>query len=508
VPGGVVELDGSARGPASGARRIGDVRPDEEIELTLTLRGPDLPAADAAPRASPTRGELEARYGAHPGAVATLVSVLARSGLATTTPSGRSLGVRGRAGAVQALFGVHLGRYLSPGGRVYRGRVGAVVIPAVLRDVVTGVFGLDQRCMADRDHDASGPAPSRFPAGPPLAPEDLETRYAFPPGDASGQTVAVAEFGLGPRRSDLQLFCQKHERRLAEVTTLGVGVARPQRPRPPGSGVEGPDRRAVAVTADVETLASLCSGAKILVLVAPPTQKGWIDLLDRVVWGEDPPPVVLALAWGRCEGDPDWSASAQREIDVRLHLAAMLGTTVCASVGPATSTASTGRTPDFPATSPFAVSVGAHLRVEGADPAVTSWCTPGGAEAASIGCWSPSTVFGRPSWQSLALPGAPCPPGTDAAGPPLSPRPGGGRVVPDLTAVGGPHRVEAIVDGRARSSDGAGCSAVVWAALLARIYGALATPRPPRFVAPLLYGGGPGGGGVPPAPASSPAPTA
>ena len=42
---GPVELPHSYRPPAAGARRVGNASPNDEVEVTITLRGPQLPAA-------------------------------------------------------------------------------------------------------------------------------------------------------------------------------------------------------------------------------------------------------------------------------------------------------------------------------------------------------------------------------------------------------------------------------------------------------------------------------
>ncbi len=60
----------------------------------------------------------------------------------------RKLTVRGNVTAMQAAFGTHLQTYEAPGGE-YRGRVGAISVPASLAKIIVGVFGLDNRVPAD-----------------------------------------------------------------------------------------------------------------------------------------------------------------------------------------------------------------------------------------------------------------------------------------------------------------------------------------------------------------------
>jgi len=59
-----VILHGSLRPAKAIAVRVGDVDPSERIEVTLDLRGPELPGADALPKKALTRDQLEAKYGA------------------------------------------------------------------------------------------------------------------------------------------------------------------------------------------------------------------------------------------------------------------------------------------------------------------------------------------------------------------------------------------------------------------------------------------------------------
>jgi len=488
VRGGMIELEGSERPPAPGARRIGGLASATELSLTVTLQGPELPGTAALAGPPCTRAEVDDAYGASPIDVARIATTLTRFGLVpgASATAGRSLAVRGTAGAVRDAFGVTLAQYRGPDGTVYRGRQGPVCLPSELGGIVSGVFGLDERAMAHRDHTGSSRAP-RAADSAPCAPEDLERRYQFPPSSAEGHTIAVAEFAHAPHIDDVQLFCQKHERRFPDLTVVPVGPLPVRRRRRSAScGAEDPDDRRlrVAATADIEMVASLCPGARIVVLVAPPTQQGWIDLLDRVVSGEGDRPVALAVAWGAAEGSVDWSAAARREIDVRLQLAAMLGITVCAAAragaGPATGSPAHdhGWDPSFPGTSPFVVSVGHHAaRAAAPDPDAAPWRTPG-QDGAGETSFAASALFAPPSWQHGACPSAPLA--------------SAGRVVPDVAAVGPAPRVDVVVDGASTSRQSGGAAAVVWAALLTRIYGSLSAPCPPRFVAPLLYGGGSG----------------
>src|SRR5262249_36619976 len=105
----------------------------------------------------------------------------------------------------------------------YRGREGAVYVPAELSGVIVAVLGLDDRRIGRpylrRLRPAGGAAPAPAHAGGPTAlpantpfPPALGKRHAFPPTlDGSGQPIGIFAFnddGGGYRVSALQKFFQ------------------------------------------------------------------------------------------------------------------------------------------------------------------------------------------------------------------------------------------------------------------------------------------------------------
>jgi kumamolisin len=275
-----VELPGSHRPQAIGAEQVGTADPGEEVEVTVTLRGPDLPSAEAAAGPRLTPDAYEAAYGADAGDAAKVKEELEKLGLQVYDVSlaGRSLHARGTVAQLDAAFGVSLGVYESASQGRFRGRAGDITIPAALDGIVTGVFGLDDRRMARRK---AIPTLTQLP--PALTPADLEDRYHFPPGDGAGQAVAVAEFFGAYFPSDLTAFCQKYGRPVPSVTPISAGF--------PVVTLDqiahlAPDVRKEMLEAsgevmmDVEIIAALCPAAQISVYFAPFTQKGWIDLIN------------------------------------------------------------------------------------------------------------------------------------------------------------------------------------------------------------------------------------
>ena len=175
-----VELPGSNRPSATGAQHVGTADPGEEVEVTVTLRGPELPSAGDITEPPLDRDAFTAAYGADPGDAAKVKEELEKLGLQVYDVSlaGRSMHARGTVAQLDAAFGVSLGEYVSASQGRFRGREGTITIPASLDGIVTGVFGLDDRRVARRN---ATPTLTQLPAA--LTPADLEARYDFPPGD-------------------------------------------------------------------------------------------------------------------------------------------------------------------------------------------------------------------------------------------------------------------------------------------------------------------------------------
>jgi kumamolisin len=474
-----VRLEGGRRAPKRGAVRVGDVEPGSPIEVTVTVR----------PHGQPDDFE-------------TVKRTLGGFGLSTEAeyPATGSLIMRGTAAQVQDAFRAGLGMYSHRDDGLLRGREGHVHIPAELEGIVTGVFGLDQRRVARRSEHAGAthadpaqagatqaakapaakaPPAKAPPAKAPLGPAELERRYRFPAGDGAGQTIAIAEFGGGYFPDDVRAFCQSHGRAVPHIDTVSIGYSpmTPTEIAALSAEQQGPALGAShEVMMDVEIVAGLCPGANISVFFAPFDQKGWIDLLDRVV-AADPVPVALSLSWGLAEDSPDWSAAAMDAINQRLRAASERGITVCAATG---DDGSGDQMHDasahvhFPASSPFVLAVGGTM-LAGNDEVVW-WNAPGDRSQHGGGSTGGgvSVKFPRPEWQTVKV----------------DSRNAGaieGRVVPDVAALAGPPGYSLVFDGQVTLNGGTSAAAPLWAALIARIAAAKGGRSAPAFLTPLLY---------------------
>jgi kumamolisin len=318
------------------------------------------------------------------------------------------------------------------------------------------------------------------PAVAPLTPVELERRYSFPAGDCTGQTIAIAEFGGGYYPDDVGRFCETHGRPLPQIETVSVGASpmTPAQIAALSADQQGPALgESHEVMMDVEIVAGLCPHARISVYFAPFDQKGWIDLLDRVV-ATDPPPVTLCVSWGLAEDSPDWSPAAIEAINLRLEAAWRRGITVCVSTG---DDGSGDQMHDqhphvhFPASSPFVLAVGGTMLADDGEEVVW-WSTPGDRSQHRGGSTGGgvSVTFARPDWQDVHVES-------------LNAGATNGRVVPDVAVLAGPPGYSLLFDGQATLNGGTSAAAPVWSALIARIAAAHTQANPPSFLTPLLY---------------------
>src|SRR6516164_429845 len=175
-----VVLVGSKRKKDPTATKIGKIDPKEIIDATVSLAGPKLPSADEYVGKTLTAKEFKEQYASSKEDADKVAKSLKKFGLKIDSVSlvGRSMRVSGTVAAMEKAFKAGMVLMHSPLQGDYRGREGTLQIPAELKGLITGVFGLDERQMAKRKSSAAH-ASQALAA---LTPADLEKRYNFPAG--------------------------------------------------------------------------------------------------------------------------------------------------------------------------------------------------------------------------------------------------------------------------------------------------------------------------------------
>jgi kumamolisin len=476
-------LVGSERKPLPGAVATGSTNANTVIEVSVKLRRKKvLPTVTGRPAVTLTRQEFADQYGAAQPDIDAVVKAFTPFGLSAIDEdqASRTIRFRGTVAAMEQAFQVKLFNYTHESGD-YRGRVGNVSVPNAVKDIVQGVFGLDNRRVVRRRHPAHATSHQHLKSVPSAwyIPSELATHYNFPPGDGSGQTVGLLEFGGGYFESDLAAFC-----RLAKI------------PNPPtvvtistdGTATDAKDGAEGEVMLDIEVVAGVCPAAKIAVYFAQFTEQGWITALDAAVQDQTNNPGVISASWGEAEDTDIWTVAAMTAVNDTLQGAATIGVTVCIAAGDdgSSDAVTDGHAHvDFPSASPYVLSVGGTtIPSKGGTSPDIVWMEGDGLRADNGGSTGGgvSTVFPRPAWQS-AITIQPINPGAII-----------GRTMPDLAANAdwnaSPYLL--YVDGKAQGNGGTSAATPLVAGLLTLINAARAPAPRVGYLTPVLYQAGPG----------------
>jgi kumamolisin len=467
-------ISGSQRAPLPGATRTGPTDPAERISVTAYLRpGQPLDAAVAGILSAPpgqrrhlSRDEFADSYGATPEDLSKVQAFAADHELTVESvdKARRAVVLSGTVAALSEAFGVELAQYDHPGG-TYRGREGAITIPAALDGIITSVHGLDNRPQARPHFRTAASTVQPLVSGGPYSPVEVASAYSFPAGSTGqGECAAIIELGGGYRQSDLQTFFANNH--ITEPTVVAVSV---------DGGRNTPGGVADAeVALDIQVIGAVAPGARIAVYFTPNTDQGFIDAVTTAVHDTTNAPSVVSISWG--EAEVGWSAQSMTAMDQAFQAAALLGVTITAAAGDNGSSDAVAdglAHADFPASSPHALGCGGTRLSETAG-TITSevvWNDGGNATGGGV-----SDVFAVPDYQS-------------GAGVPPSVNPGGriGRGVPDVAGDADPATgYQIVLNGQTGTVGGTSAVAPLWAGLIARLNSQLG--HAVGYMHPTLYG--------------------
>jgi kumamolisin len=471
-------ISGSERKPVRGARLIHDAHPDQLIEVSIRLRSKaeskrkELKSALEKPGfAQIPRAEYEATQGADPADVEKIKQFAKEYGLKIretgTELARRTVVLSGTVSNFQKAFNVELKEYSHPKGN-FRGREGAISVPAEYSDIIRGVFGLDNRPQAE-PHYRRAQTPDKHKRHVPSSshdPNEVAKIYDYPSGDGSGQCIGLIELGGGFQLDDLSnYFGALNIKPLPQVISVSVdgGTNSPTTP----------DSADGEVMLDIEVAGAIASGAKIVVYFAPNTDQGFLDAITTAVHDSTNQPSVISISWGSSESN--WTGQALTNFDEAFQSAAAMGVTVCVASGDNGSSDGVNDGSDhvdFPASSSFVLGCGGTTLQASNDQIVNEvvWnnqSTGGGAGGGGV-----SDVFPLPAWQN----------GFGVPKPGQNPM----RGVPDVSGDADPSTgYNVLVDGEQAVFGGTSAVAPLWAALVAIINQKVG--KPVGFLNPLIY---------------------
>ncbi len=472
-------ISGSERKPVRGARLIHNSHPDQTIEVSLRLRS----KAEARRRELSTalhqpgfqhisRTEFENTYGADPADLNQIKKFAQEYSLKVhetgTELARRTVLVSGTVANLQKAFNVELKEYSHPKGN-FRGRVGAISVPAEIAGIVTGVFGLDNRPQAEPHfrlltHPEKGIRKTHA-ATASHDPTDVAQIYDYPAGDGTKQCIGIIELGGGFQLSDLSTyFSSLNIKTPPQVISVSVDG---------GANSPGDSNADPEVMLDIEVVGAIAPASRIVVYFAPNTDQGYLDAVTTAVHDSTNQPSVISISWGGPENS--WTTQATTNLDEAFQAAAAIGVTVCVAAGDNGSTdgVNDGKNHvDFPASDPYVLGCGGTTLQAANDQIVgeTVWndLPNGGSTGGGV-----SNVFPLPTWQQ----------GFNV---PAATVKGGGRGVPDVSGDADPNTgYNILVDGQTEVVGGTSAVAPLWAALIARINQTLG--KPIGFLNPQLY---------------------
>ena len=411
-----------------------------------------------------SRDELAGTTAASDGDIAAVRKFASDFGLdvAAVDAARRAMTLRGTVEQMAKAFGVEeIGLFEHSSGELFRGRRGPLTVPADLGNVITGVFGIDERPQARphfRPHSNAAAATS-------YTPVEVAAAYNFPTDvNGSGETVAILELGGGFREADLKTYFGSLQIKPPNVIAVGVGGGS----NSPGGDADG------EVMLDIEVVGAVAPGARIVVYFAKNTDQGFIDAVSTAVHDRTHKPSVVSISWGGPEDS--WTAQARNQMEQAMTEAAALGVTVTVAAGDNGSTDGVDggqQHVDFPASAPHALACGGtSLRAAGGQiTSETVWNDGAGGGATGGGI---SIEFAVPSYQH----GISMPANADSGKP--------GRGVPDVAGDADPETGYQIrVDGQDQVIGGTSAVAPLWAGLIALINQSLG--KPAGFLQPQLY---------------------
>jgi kumamolisin len=396
-----VELQGSFRKIPLG-KNLGSTSFNELIEVMVKIRRKTpirnfIRGMSAGKNKPLTRDVFDRRFGASTEDINLVLAYARQHDLTVlqTSVSRRCVILGGSVQRFSEAFGVYLADFIPDSGVMYRGRSGAIHIPEILKDIITGVFGLDNRPQARPMFHLlkkEGGVVSPDDASVSYYADAVAKAYKYPRDvDGTGECIAIIELGGGYRNEDMQNYFNKLGLPLPQITALSVDGAH--------NAPSTPDSADGEVALDIEVAGTVAPGAKIAVYFTTNTDKGFLDAISSAIHDTSYQPSVISISWGATESQ--WSDQAVQNLNETLMSAAALGITVTVAAGDnGSSDKETDGLAhvDFPASSPYALACGGTRLLSNSETVWNDqdgWATGGGI----------SDVFPVPDYQkNISLP--------------------------------------------------------------------------------------------------------
>jgi hypothetical protein len=314
---------------------------------------------------------------------------------------------------------------------------------------------------------ASQSTPQDSQQSAPYSVARVAKLYEFPTEfRGKGQTIGLIELGGGYQDSDLSAFFADLKLPTPVVISVSVDGQKNEAGVNPGADEQ--------VTQDIQLTGAIASEARFVVYFAGNTSASLINAVTTAVHDDVNRPSVILVSWGSSE--KFWTQVSTAAMNQALADAARLKITVVAAAGDSGVTGGwSDKKPhvEFPASSPYVLSVGGTRLVAQGDTIVSEEVWNNGVSATGGGV---SSLFPTPDWQKqVDLPGL-------------------GRGVPDVVAHADPAQgYRIVIRGKVSVIGGTSAAAALWAGLIAIINQGVGQNL--GYINPILYQKiGPGAG--------------
>jgi kumamolisin len=466
-----IALPGSHKAAHAGDT-TSNINRDEAIEVTVRIRRKKSIESKLQAGERISHSNYEKEFGASQKDADKVEAFAHEHHLSTveTSLARRSVILRGSVADMESAFGVKLAGATDSADNAIRVREGDIYIPEALKDVVEGVFGLDNRPVARpmyRISQRDGQIVAHAAAPGAFTPNQLANIYGFPATfNGKGQSIAIIELGGGYRTKDITAYFK------------GLGIKKPTvKAISVDKGKNSPSNANSAdgeVMLDIEVAGAVAPGAKIVVYFSPNTDKGFLDAITKAIHDTANKPSVVSISWGAAE--INWTQQSLTNFNEAFKAAALLGVTICVAAGDSGSNdnVNDGNVHvDFPASSPFVLACGGtSLKVNGSGQVSSETVWHDADDSATGG--GVSDFFALPDYQA-------------SANVPVSlSKNFKGRGVPDVAADADPNTgYKVLVDGQQMVIGGTSAVAPLMAGLIARVN--QQKTKTAGFINPALY---------------------
>jgi kumamolisin len=396
-----IDLPGSFRKLPAG-KNLGNTSFNEVIEVMVKLRRKTsilrfVRGMGSGKNKPISQEEFDRRFGASSEDISLVIEFARQHDLTVldSSVSRRCVILKGTVQKFSEAFQVYLANFIPDSGIIFRGRSGAIHIPELLREAVTGVFGLDNRPQTRPMFHflkKEGGLVNPLAASVSYNPDAVAKAYNYPRDvNGEGECIALIELGGGYRITDMQNYFNKLGIPLPAITAQSVDGGH--------NAPSTPDSADGEVALDIEVAGAVAPGAKIVVYFAPNTDKGFLDAISTAIHDKVNSPSVISISWGASESQ--WSGQAMQNYNETFMSAAALGITITAAAGDNGSSdrETDGKAHvDFPSSSPYVLACGGTRLLSNEETVWNDqdgWATGGGI----------SDIFPIPDYQKkISLP--------------------------------------------------------------------------------------------------------